>query len=138
MESKVCTRCKVDKPLTEYFKTKRSKDGLQPACKSCMNISYKASRGKKVAHYNAVQKQRELKKAAWLQEYKQTQRCLLCPEDDSSCLDFHHVDPLTKDGDVSDIVRGVSLEKLQRELDKCVMLCSNCHRKLHANKLTLL
>lgn len=138
MESKICTKCKVDKPLTEYYKTKRSKDGLQPACKSCMNLSYKASRGKKLQHYNGVQKQREARKTKWLQEYKQTQRCKLCPEDDAACLDFHHLDPSTKDGDVSDIVRNISLERLQQELDKCVVLCSNCHRKLHAGKIVLL
>jgi hypothetical protein len=32
---KTCTRCKTDKPLTEFHKRKKSKDGLQPLCKPC-------------------------------------------------------------------------------------------------------
>jgi hypothetical protein len=32
---KVCTKCKVEKELTEFHKDKRSKDGLRSKCKSC-------------------------------------------------------------------------------------------------------
>ena len=32
---KVCTKCKVDKELTEFYKQKSTKDGLFSQCKSC-------------------------------------------------------------------------------------------------------
>lgn len=48
----------------------------------------------------------------------------------SSAFDFHHVDDRTKDFNISD--RRSWTEALQRELDKCVLLCSNCHRETHA------
>lgn len=53
-----------------------------------------------------------------------------CPR----ALDFHHRDPQEKDFEIAK-ARDYSLkkdgEKLKRELDKCDLLCSNCHRELH-------
>ena len=44
--------------------------------------------------------------------------------------EFHHKDPTTKDRDPSKML-GLSLKRLQDELDKCSLLCANCHRLLH-------
>jgi 5-methylcytosine-specific restriction endonuclease McrA len=46
-------------------------------------------------------------------------------------LDFHHIDPLEKDPNFSSI-RYWGLEKAKNELDKCMLLCSRCHREKHA------
>ena len=51
-------------------------------------------------------------------------------------LDFHHLDPNTKDPDWIKL-RQRKLEKIKEELDKCILLCSNCHKEVHAN-LTVL
>ena len=52
-----------------------------------------------------------------------------------AALDFHHVDPSLKEFGVS--MDGItrSWERVQKELDKCVLVCSNCHREIHAGKL---
>lgn len=49
-----------------------------------------------------------------------------------NALDFHHLDPLMKDFGLS--VRGLtrSWEKIKQELDKCILVCANCHREVHA------
>ncbi len=49
----------------------------------------------------------------------------------NSALEFHHKDPAQKDFGIS--AKGVtwSFERLKIELDKCVMLCANCHREEH-------
>jgi hypothetical protein len=58
-----------------------------------------------------------------------------CGESDRRCLDFHHRDPATKAAAVSYMIHGrVSLERLQREVAKCDVLCANCHRKAHARR----
>lgn len=44
--------------------------------------------------------------------------------------DFHHIDPSSKHECVSRLLGG-SLEKLMIEVDKCSVLCANCHRMLH-------
>ena len=54
------------------------------------------------------------------------------------CIDFHHLDPTTKEATIAQLmVRAVTVEKVQAEIDKCVRVCANCHRKLHANKIQL-
>jgi len=52
----------------------------------------------------------------------------------TSALDYHHLDPSTKDFQISGNW-GLSWERIRAELDKCVLLCSNCHREIHASKL---
>lgn len=45
-------------------------------------------------------------------------------------LDFHHLDPTQKDTKVSSM-RYWTMEKAKVELDKCIILCANCHREEH-------
>lgn len=60
-------------------------------------------------------------------------RCSRCPESDPVCLDFHHRDPSDKDIAITRAARnGWSKERLAAEIDKCDVLCANCHRKEHA------
>lgn len=47
-----------------------------------------------------------------------------------SIYEFHHVDPTNKDQDPSKMMSR-SKQKLQAELDKCILLCANCHRFEH-------
>lgn len=49
-----------------------------------------------------------------------------------SALDLHHIDEKTKEFSMS--VRGLtrSWEKIKAEADKCVLVCANCHREIHA------
>lgn len=57
-------------------------------------------------------------------------RCETCGYDKCmAALEFHHKNPLKKDFRISSTTRGWS--KLKIELDKCSLLCANCHRELH-------
>lgn len=47
-----------------------------------------------------------------------------------SALEFHHIDPNEKDFSISTSDR-TSFDFLKPELDKCMLLCSNCHREIH-------
>ena len=47
-------------------------------------------------------------------------------------LEFHHKDPSQKDFGISSQGYTRSWKNVQEELDKCMMLCANCHRELHA------
>lgn len=44
--------------------------------------------------------------------------------------EFHHRDPSTKERDPSKML-SLSWERLSTELDKCILLCANCHRLTH-------
>ena len=48
-----------------------------------------------------------------------------------SSLVFHHTDPTEKDFSISAGGYTRSWEKVKVELDKCIMLCSNCHGEEH-------
>lgn len=61
-------------------------------------------------------------------------KCIICGY--NKCvwaLDLHHIDDSTKEFGLS--VRGLtrSWEKLKQEADKCVLVCANCHREIHAS-----
>lgn len=61
--------------------------------------------------------------------------CVDCQETDMIVLDFDHVDPSQKEHSISKIItRGMSLEKLLKEIDKCVVRCANCHRRRTAQQ----
>lgn len=63
-------------------------------------------------------------------------KCGKCSlEDDQVVFDFHHLDPKEKDFVLSSKI--MSEEKAFDEAKKCVLLCSNCHRKVHAGAIVL-
>ncbi|MCB0059853.1 MAG: hypothetical protein KDE45_22600 [Caldilineaceae bacterium] len=64
--------------------------------------------------------------------------CVKCGESAFECLDAHHIDEATKDFDIGGATRWrYSPDRIREELSKCVCLCANCHRKVHAGTLTL-
>jgi DNA-binding CsgD family transcriptional regulator len=46
-----------------------------------------------------------------------------------SALEFHHIDPNGKDFSIGG--KSWSFERLKKEVDKCILVCSNCHREIH-------
>ena len=54
----------------------------------------------------------------------------------NSALEFHHLDPSQKDFGIGSKT-SKPFESLKAELDKCALLCSNCHRMVHAGALSL-
>lgn len=55
-----------------------------------------------------------------------------------SALEFHHLDPNLKEYQIdSRRFSNTSIDKLEQELNKCILLCANCHRELHYPELTL-
>lgn len=94
--------------------TKR-KDGLFK-CKKCCT--------------EAVQKRRELLKTKAI-EYMGG-ACKKCGYNRCrGSLVFHHIDPTQKDFAISSKGYTRSWEKVKNELDKCVLLCANCHGEVH-------
>ena len=58
--------------------------------------------------------------------------CVECGFFHHAAMDFHHVDPSTKVGEISVLVKTRGMQVLLDELAKCVCLCANCHRIHHA------
>ena len=77
-------------------------------------------------------KKRKQELREWLQEYKSNLSCLRCEETHIACLDFHHRDGSQKEMSISNAINyGWSVERILKEIYKCDVICSNCHRKHH-------
>lgn len=135
--NKVCTRCGIEKNISEFHKSAKIKSGLQPNCKSCRKIidrdSYiRSSKRRKAIKDRSI----EIKKynSSLLYRYKKFCGCCFCDEKEPVSLDLHHKNPKEKDINVSDAV-CYSIKTLKKEIRKCIVICANCHRKLHAGLL---
>lgn len=63
--------------------------------------------------------------------------CVLCGETEPCCLSAHHRNTKTKKFTIGDRTKWHSLAAIIKELKKCICLCENCHRKVHAGVISL-
>jgi hypothetical protein len=86
-------------------------------------------------HKEEMKKRRTKKRSKirdFLNEYKSYKGCKKCGEKDFACLDFHHADEEKKNNNICKMVRKCySIETIKKEIELCIILCANCHRKLH-------
>lgn len=73
---------------------------------------------------------RAIGKARW-DTFKSSLKCTKCGFSHPAALDFHHVDPSEKENLVSKLVSNGSFAAAMEEVQKCVVLCANCHRIHH-------
>lgn len=128
-----CNKCKKTYPDSEFFIDKR--DGsLRSYCKQCsyqINKKYRQTeRGKEVKEKARLHYRK--KQLKFINELKQRLKCQYCQEDCPECLDFHHLH--SKDNQVTAFKTWT---KIINELQKCTVLCCNCHRKEHNGVITI-
>jgi len=112
--TKICRCCLVEKKIDDfYFKT----DGYAYCyCKICMNT-------KRRDYFRNIKKQ----SIQYLGG-----KCELCAYDKcNDALEFHHRIPEEKEYSISSY-KSTNFEKLKLELNKCDLLCANCHREVHS------
>lgn len=126
MESKICTRCKIEFPLASFAPRKDRGNRPHSWCTQCRLKSLK-----RVADNRA-------KKVRRVQEYKATKGCCICGFAEGVALDLHHLDPSIKEDAISEMfAKHASLDAIFKEIEKCVVICANHHRMLHAGLITL-
>lgn len=94
----------------------------------------KHGKKKKISNTEAVESWRKRKKKA-LVEYKGG-KCQCCGY--SKCieaLEFHHLNPNIKNFTISG--KSKSFNSLKSEVDKCILVCSNCHKEIHAGLINI-
>jgi hypothetical protein len=146
---KICNICGDNKPVKEYYKYK---NGIRGHCKKCNYEMCKESRDKRdksiekkyYKKYWSKQENKIKKYKSSINRRKKIKeqgvnylggKCSICGYDKCiEALEFHHKVSSTKD---KEMCRGngldtrMSFNKLKEELDKCTLLCSNCHREVH-------
>lgn len=99
----------------------------------------KEARKKYKAEWHQKNKERRNKKQAEerkqrrvvFNEYKKTLKCKECGFSHPAALDFHHRNPDEKEYTISQMIVDKPFEYLLEEIEKCDVLCANCHRILH-------
>lgn len=160
-QAKTCRKCKVNKALSEFPEQAGRRDGRSSCCLPCaawgrdLFIKSRKSREKKSSDsYSAAyyEKNRDkirssekslsrLRKAALIKEAGG--KCVSCKlafstEWPQCCFDFHHIEP--KRFNISELLsrsEAFYSRNMPQEIKKCVLLCSNCHRKVHSGDLKL-
>jgi hypothetical protein len=127
---RVCKKCGETKNLAEFVKTKACTLGHSHTCKVC-NWKIRAPQYAKDRRKRADQENKKNRDKKSYMVNKMGNKCYDCGNSYPDCVyDFHHLDPSQKDFKLSS-VRSMDLELIDKELSKCVMLCSNCHRVRH-------
>ena len=117
---KTCITCNQTKPLSDFFSNGlyNGKKKYKPTCKDCEQHRRIERHWKKI------------------ESILGDVRCSRCGYDKNlAALEFHHEDPDAKEAKISDM-KCASLEVLRKELEKCEILCSNCHREEHRKNMT--
>jgi len=115
IKEKHCPFCSQTKPASEFY-LRRDGTNFSPYCKPCT--------GKQT-----LLRQRKFKTQCV--EYKGG-KCIKCGYNKYiGALDFHHLDPSQKDFTIAATKLWKLNDLVIKELDKCVLLCSNCHREEH-------
>lgn len=111
---KKCPQCNQTKPTKDFY-VRRGKD-TSSYCKQCLN------------HLTTIRGQRRKQEGVVYKGGK----CVICSYDKHpNSLDFHHLDPDTKESSLRNL-RLMQWEKYKTEIDKCVLVCRNCHGEIHA------
>jgi len=82
---------------------------------------------------NAQKMRRYYRHRKIVDDYRKNHPCMVCGDSNYWRLDFHHIDPNTKEMCVSKMLH-LSKTRFIREIQKCIVLCANCHRDVHYKK----
>lgn len=128
VQVKTCRKCEEIKPLADFHPNKTCSKGVVGTCRVCTRerISKWYSDNRSERQEAANRRSRDRKREAVIQFFD---RCKDCKQSFPDYVyEFHHLDPNEKDVNPSE---AFSSPKWEKELDKCVMLCANCHRIRH-------
>ncbi len=131
----ICEHCHEEFPRTIVIDGKRRYMSKRKYCFNCspfgahntMPPGYiRQTPKKKQDHAKIYNYRKQLKLKAI--EYKGG-KCQICGYDRCiQALEFHHIDPSTKTASVSTASRG--WDWVKQEIDKCILVCANCHREI--------
>jgi len=138
-ENRSCTECLLVKPIAEFPKSGGGgRNGLdlngnpyrRHQCKPChWSLKKKLPSGR-------------IGKAKKLKEYKSKCKCAVCgysketrgKKFSTAVLNFHHHNS-DKLENVGNMIKRYGWNTILKEIEKCIVICFNCHMELHNNKV---
>ena len=129
---KTCSKCRKTKDELEFHFRDKTKTSTKSICKECQKIIrrtyYINNRASLVAYSVRSNKKKRDINREYVFQYLLTHPCIDCGESDPVVLEFDHRED--KEYEISKLILSVaSLSKLSREISKCDVRYSNCHRR---------
>jgi hypothetical protein len=125
--NKICTHCKKEKEAStvNFAYRSKAKGTFVTICKPCWKIYHKAHYEANKQTYIDKSKDWRLQRRIEFYTWLKTQQCKDCGNKDFRVLEFDHLSD--KHFDVSKKMQSVLLETLMIEINKCDVVCKNCH-----------
>lgn len=118
---KKCYKCQQTKPLTDFCKDKSRNDGYNTRCKKC--------------HYTYNRLPSIKRNQQFIIDYLKEHPCVDCGEPNIIVLEFDHIED-NKDEEIGQAIFSAwSIKRIKSEIDKCEVVCANCHRIRTANRV---
>lgn len=134
---KTCSLCKKEKEITNF--SKKTKGRLQPYCQECNRLQKKEwyqnnqvrERQKIKERQNSIREEQR----DYIWKYLLLHPCVDCGETNPLVLEFDHVRGIKNANVGSLLLRGVAMNTLLEEINKCDIRCANCHKIKTINQL---
>jgi hypothetical protein len=124
--TKRCGRCKLERPLEAF--SKHPQAGRQHWCRACFAEYFRSRRELHDRQVRTGKLRRRNAARRFVDGYLASHPCRDCGESDPAVLEFDHLD--NKEAHVSWLVTaGRSIARIEREINKCEVLCVSCHRR---------
>jgi predicted Fe-S protein YdhL (DUF1289 family) len=136
---RLCIRCKRFKDEAEFNWRDIEKGYLQSVCKPCQAEDSRKRYRENPELVKEINRSARLKMIdeakQYVYVYLLSSKCADCGETDFTVLTFHHTDPLNKRMNIGDMVaQGYATSTIQRELERCIVLCASCHMRKEGEK----
>lgn len=126
--TKFCNKCNKEKSKTDFNKNTQKRDGLQTTCRECNREYLKNHYKNNIKYYknkSNIYKREIYTKIARLKESKPCTDCGQCYP--HYVMDFDHISN-NKKFNIAHLINSCDITKLENEISKCELVCSNCHR----------
>ena len=133
---KICITCKKSKNIDSFAWRDKKRNKRHTYCRECRTKIdtkfYKRNKKDILAYKKKQRKERQEENTKRILEYLEDKCCLDCAETDPVVLDFDHL--RDKKFNISNAIHRYPWKKILKEIEKCVIRCSNCHRKKTARE----
>lgn len=136
---KICSDCDTLLPLEAFNLNRAKPDGRGSKCRECMKVYrkgyYELNKKACIAKVRVRSKEERAMNRVKLKDFLCKSKCVDCGNDNPIVLEFDHRDPKNKEYAIAQIVgSGYCWETIAKEIDKCDVVCANCHRIRTSNQ----
>jgi hypothetical protein len=131
--TKQCSTCREIKPLAEFNRLKKAKDGRQYNCRDCNKQYHYDHWERHMEQIRGHTETRRQKIRRFIVRYLLDHPCVDCGEADIVVLDFDHVGD-EKNHNVGYLITSGTMERVRAEIELCEVVCANCHRRRTASR----